>query len=125
MKKKPLSPHIQIYRPQITSVLSITHRFTGLLLVFGTVLFCFGFLALSLNASTWACFVQLYKCTGGKIWQWLLIFSLHYHALNGIRHLLWDAGFGFEIKTVKQTGLITIFLSILLTLLFYFYCSPF
>jgi succinate dehydrogenase / fumarate reductase cytochrome b subunit len=125
MHNRPLSPHIQIYRPQITSILSITHRFTGIALVCSTLLFCAGFFAFSLGEPTWQMFTKLWKLAGGKIWQWPLIYSLHYHALNGIRHLMWDIGYGYDIRTVKKTGIAILILSFILTVLFGYFCSTF
>ncbi len=122
MIKRPLSPHIQIYRPQITSILSILHRFTGVALVCGIVLFCIGFVAFATGETTWKSFTNVCTLFGGKFWQWPLIFSLHYHTFNGIRHLMWDIGYGFEIKTVTQTGIVTMILSLIATLLFALFC---
>ena len=123
MANRPLSPHIQIYRPQITSVLSILHRFTGIGLVCGIILFCIGFFTFTTSEAAWKEFITFWHLIGGKFWQWPLIFSLHYHTLNGIRHLLWDIGYGFEIKTVTQTGIITLALSLIATLLFALFCQ--
>ena len=125
MVNRPLSPHIQIYRPQITSILSILHRFTGIGLVFGVLLFCVGFVSFSISEAAWNEFITIWHSVGGKFWQWPLIFSLHYHSINGIRHLMWDIGYGFEIKAVTQTGIITIFLSFVTTLLFAYFCLIF
>ena len=122
MANRPLSPHIQIYRPQITSVLSILHRFTGIALACGIVLFCIGFIAFATSETAWRFFLMTWYSLGGKFLLWPLIFSLHYHTFNGIRHLLWDIGYGFEIKTVTQTGIITIILSLIATLLFAIFC---
>jgi succinate dehydrogenase / fumarate reductase cytochrome b subunit len=125
MSHRPLSPHIQIYKPQITSVLSILHRFTGIALVCGMIPFCLGFFAFATSEALWKEFIAFWHSIGGKIWQWGFIFSLHYHALNGIRHLLWDFGFGFKIKTVTLTGIITLILSVITTLAFAHYCFIF
>lgn len=125
MANRPLSPHIQIYRPQITSILSILHRFTGIALVCGVFLFCIGFASFTTSEAAWKEFTTIWCSIGGKFWQWPLIFSLHYHTLNGIRHLMWDIGYGFEIKTVTQTGVITLVLSLIATLLFAHFCLIF
>ncbi len=115
MDQRPLSPHISIYRPQITSVLSILHRFTGIGLVIGAVVFCIGFLAFALGESYWRFFCDAWHMIGGSLWQWCIIFSLHFHALNGIRHLFWDMGKGFELTTLTRTGYIVVGLSVFLT----------
>ena len=125
MANRPLSPHIQIYRPQITSILSILHRFTGIALVCGVLVFCIGFVSFTTSEAAWKEFITIWRSIGGKFWQWPLIFSLHYHILNGIRHLMWDIGYGFEIKTVTQTGVITLFLSLIATLMFAHFCLIF
>lgn len=115
MNKRPLSPHLSIYRLQITSVLSILHRFTGVGLVFGIGAFCAGFFMFALGEDYWDAFLHVWHCIGGSLWQWCIVFSLHFHALNGIRHLLWDMGLGFELKTVTRTGCRVVVLSLFLT----------
>lgn len=122
MVDRPLSPHLQIYRPQITSVLSILHRFTGIGLFCGVILFCVGFLAFTCGESSWKEFITIWHAIGGKFWQWCLIFALHYHTFNGLRHLLWDFGYGFELKTVTRTGVLTLILSLTATVLFAAFC---
>ena len=114
-RPRPLSPHLQVYRLQMTSVLSILHRGTGLLLVLGTVMIAFWVIALALGHSTFASY-QI--CLGSLVGKVLLVgwsFSLFYHGANGIRHLLWDLGWGYEIKRVYMTGWIVVLLSVVLT----------
>jgi len=114
--ERPLSPHLQIYKPQLTSVLSITHRATGLALSVG-ILFLIWFLAaaawsdgaFALAREFWGSWLGLF-CPFG--WS----FSLFYHLLNGIRHLAWDSGWGFELKTAYLTGWVVVAGSIALTL---------
>jgi succinate dehydrogenase / fumarate reductase cytochrome b subunit len=125
MKNRPLSPHLQIYKPQITSILSILHRFTGIALVGGIILFFVGFLSLVGGETSWSNFEAIYTLSGGKIWQWLLIFAFHYHAINGIRHLLWDLGWGFSIESVTKTGQLTILFSLFLTLFLYLFVNEY
>ncbi|MBT5432747.1 MAG: succinate dehydrogenase, cytochrome b556 subunit [Alphaproteobacteria bacterium] len=101
---RPLSPHLQVYRPQITSVLSIMHRATGIVLSLGTV---FLVLWLMAAASGPEAFELAQACAGSWLgYLFLFGFSvcLFYHLLNGIRHLFWDAGHGFELGTVTRTG---------------------
>ena len=105
---RPLSPHLTIYKPQITSVLSITHRLTGVALLIGAVLLA------------WWIVFNVYGCGScinplGKIFLFLWSLALYYHLLNGIRHLFWDMGKGFEIKTVNFTGVLVLILTIILT----------
>ncbi|MES2252930.1 MAG: succinate dehydrogenase, cytochrome b556 subunit [Pseudomonadota bacterium] len=123
MTNRPISPHIQIYRPQITSILSITHRFTGIALTLASCIFCVGLFSFALSETAWEMFISTCHLMGGKIWQWPLIFAVHYHAMNGIRHLAWDMGYGFNIKTVTQTSILVIILSIMATLSFAHFCS--
>jgi succinate dehydrogenase / fumarate reductase cytochrome b subunit len=114
--ERPLSPHLQIYKPQITSVLSITHRATGLALAFGTL-----FLVWFLAAASWSdgAFALAQGFWGSWLGQLCLFgwsLALFYHLLNGIRHLAWDAGLGFELKTVHITGWVVVIGSVVLTL---------
>ena len=112
---RPLSPHLQVYRWQITSVLSILHRGTGLFLVFGTVSIAFWVIALALDHNI---FVSYQAWLGSLFGKALLAgwsFSLFYHWANGIRHLLWDAGWGYEIERVYMTGWIVVSISVILT----------
>ena len=118
-RKRPLSPHLQIYRPQITSVLSISHRLTGLMLFLGAlVMFCW------LTAATLGS--DAYQIARGLINSWLgilllfgIVFSLWYHLANGIRHLFWDVGLGFELSTVQKSGVFVVVFSIIMTALTY------
>lgn len=102
--QRPLSPHLQIYRPQITSVLSITHRATGVVLAVGAL---FLVIWLVMAASGPESFQAAQACAGSWLGYLFMIgFSicLFYHLLNGIRHLFWDMGQGFELETVTRTG---------------------
>jgi len=114
--QRPLSPHLQIYQPQLTSVLSITHRATGLALAVGTVLLLWWLLAAASSADAFALAQAFWYSWIGRLlllgWTW----SLFFHLCNGIRHLCWDAGWGFEIKTVYLSGWIVVAASIVLTL---------
>ena len=112
---RPLSPHLQIYRPQITSVLSILHRLSGIGLGVGTLLLAYWLIAVAAGPGPFD-FAQ------GLIGSWvgivLLIgwtFALIYHFCNGIRHLFWDAGYGYELDTVYRSGWVVVLTSILLT----------
>jgi succinate dehydrogenase / fumarate reductase cytochrome b subunit len=101
---RPLSPHLQIYRRQLTSVLSILHRFTGIGLAVGLLyLVCW----LVAAASGLAAFDKLQTFNGTIIGRLLLFgwsVAFFYHLLNGIRHLAWDAGWGFELPTAYKSG---------------------
>lgn len=116
-ENRPLSPHLQIYRPQLTSVLSILHRLTGIALVAGTLLLVWWLVAVAAGP---AAFETVQGFIGSWFGRALLLgwsYALFYHLANGIRHLAWDAGWGFELKTVYLTGWTVIWASVVLTLL--------
>lgn len=102
--KRPLSPHLQVYKPQITSVLSITHRLTGIALSLGTVLFVYWLVSAALGPQAYATAQGLI----GSFIGYVLLFgwsaALFYHLCNGIRHLMWDTGRGFAIAEVERSG---------------------
>lgn len=110
---RPLSPHIGIYKPQITSILSISHRITGLSLYVGALLLAWWIVANIYGCAS--CINPLISSQFGKIIIVLWSFALFYHMLNGVRHLFWDMGKGFEIKTVNTTGIIVVVGAIALT----------
>lgn len=103
-KKRPLSPHLQVYRWQITNTLSILHRLTGIGLYFSFILLVTWLGSLAYGESCYQEFISMLESAFG---QAILLFSLlgfYYHFANGIRHLTWDAGYGFSIKAVTVTG---------------------
>jgi succinate dehydrogenase / fumarate reductase cytochrome b subunit len=115
VRDRPLSPHLQIYRPQITSVLSITHRASGLVLSAGAVLLVLWLVA---AASGERGFAIAQECAGsapGYLFLFAFSLALFYHLLNGIRHLFWDMGAGFELETVTRTGWAVVVGTVLLT----------
>jgi succinate dehydrogenase / fumarate reductase cytochrome b subunit len=106
--RRPLSPHLQVYKPQITAVLSILHRITGVGLVIGTGLLVFWLMAV---ASGPAAFADAQAFFGSIIGRFLLFcwtLTLFYHFCNGIRHLAWDLGYGYDLETVRRTGWLTV-----------------
>jgi succinate dehydrogenase / fumarate reductase, cytochrome b subunit len=114
---RPLSPHLQIYRLQITSVLSISHRLTGLALSVGTLLLVWWLVALARGPDA---FARAQSFVGSWLGRVLLLgwtFSLFFHLANGIRHLCWDAGYGFEIKTATVSGWVVVTASVALTVI--------
>ena len=117
IKQRPVSPHIQIYRPQLTSLLSILHRATGLFLVLGLIVICSWLVCVALGEESFRLFNSMGSTLVGKILSLGLVFSLVYHSFNGIRHLVWDFGYGFELKSVYLSGGIVFLLSIVVTLL--------
>lgn len=114
---RPLSPHIQIYRWQWTMTLSILHRITGVALALGTLLLVWWLVA---AASDPAYFALVQDYVGHWLGRLLLFgwsFALFYHLVNGIRHLLWDAGWGLELPTAHATGIAAFAAAVVLTLL--------
>jgi succinate dehydrogenase / fumarate reductase cytochrome b subunit len=116
-RERPLSPHLQIYRPQLTSVLSITHRATGLALILGTLVLVYWLLAAASGADSYASAQALLGSWLGRIVLLGFSFALFYHLCNGIRHLFWDAGLGFELKTAYASGHAVVIVSILMTVI--------
>jgi succinate dehydrogenase / fumarate reductase cytochrome b subunit len=119
---RPTSPHIGIYRKQITSVLSILHRLTGVALYFGAILLVVFLVAISYypKGNGGFNFGELHNLLASCLGQTLLFgwsFAFFFHLLNGIRHLFWDMGKGFEITSINKTGWLVVVFSILLNLL--------
>jgi succinate dehydrogenase / fumarate reductase cytochrome b subunit len=114
---RPLSPHLQIYKPQLTAVLSIAHRASGIFLVIGTLLLVYWLTALAEGQDSYAQAQAFLGSTLGRLILFPWVFALFYHLCNGIRHLFWDMGAGFEISTVYASGKIVVVTSIALTLI--------
>lgn len=115
--KQPLSPHLQIYKPQITSVFSITHRATGVFLGLGALLLCAWLVALAGGEQHFNPAQSHVNAWYGKILLAALVFSLYYHLCNGIRHLFWDLGLGLDISTTYKSAYATLITASALTLL--------
>jgi len=113
--ERPLSPFTTIYRWQITMTLSILHRITGVILAIGAFGVAWWLLAVSASAQRYAQFVDLAGSMPGKIVLAGFSYCLMYHLLNGLRHLLWDSGRGFEIPQFYKTGWTVVVLSFVLT----------
>ena len=114
---RPLSPHLQVYKPQLTSVLSISHRATGIALAVGTLVIVYWLMALAGGPES---YLRAQLLLGHWFVELLLFgwtFALYYHLANGIRHLVWDAGFGFEIESVYRSGRLVVAAAAVLTLL--------
>ena len=114
---RPLSPHLQVYKPQLTSVLSIFHRGTGVVLAIGSILVAYWLSAIATGPEAYATASAILGSFLGKLilfgWTW----ALFYHLCNGIRHLLWDSGFGFDLPTTYLSGKIVLGTSVVLTVL--------
>ena len=115
--QRPLSPHIQIYRWQLPMVLSIIHRATGIALAVGMLVLVYWLLAAASGAEAYASAQQLLGSWIGRIVLLGFSFALFFHLCNGIRHLFWDAGVGFEIKTAYASGTAVVLVSIALTII--------
>ena len=116
MTNRPISPHLQVYKPQLTSVLSILHRITGVALAVGTILLVYWLIAAASGPEAFASAEALIGSWLGRILLFGWTFALYFHLSNGIRHLFWDAGFGFELKTVYASGWTVVALAAVLTL---------
>jgi succinate dehydrogenase / fumarate reductase cytochrome b subunit len=117
--KSPLSPHIQIYRWHISSLVSITHRITGIINIAVISLICLWVSLLLLGENKYEMINLLLHSSIGKFIILAITWSFSFHVLSEIRHLIMDFGYGFELKTTKITGLIVIVGSIILTIIFY------
>ena len=118
-KNNPLSPHLQIYKWQISSLLSITHRIVGVLNILAITLICFWILSLLLGAESYQAINIFFKSFFGKFLAVGLCWTFSFHILNEIRHLFWDLGYGFDLKIAKITGVSVLIGSFVLTVLFY------
>jgi succinate dehydrogenase / fumarate reductase, cytochrome b subunit len=103
-RARPLSPHLQVYKPQLTSMLSIAHRISGAALCAGAVLTSLGLLALADGYDSWMSFRAHLGSWYGKLIVIGFALAFVYHWLNGLRHLGWDAGYGLDIKQTYTTG---------------------
>lgn len=114
-RARPLSPHLQVYRWQITMLMSILHRATGVVLAVGAFGIAWWLLAVAAGGETYANAAALIGSAPGQLALGAFSVCLVYHLLNGIRHLLWDAGYGFEMPKVYVTGWSVFVLSVLIT----------
>ena len=117
--KRPLSPHIQIYKWHISSLVSISHRITGIINIIAITLICLWASLLFLAEENYETVELLMSSLIGKFVILGIIWSFSIQILSEIRHLIMDFGYGFELKTSRITGLIVIFGSIILTIVFY------
>ena len=117
--KAPLSPHIQIYRWHISSLVSISHRITGIINIIAITFICMFASLLVFGENKFELINLVLGSLIGKFIVLGITWSFSFQALSEIRHLIMDLGYGFELKTTKITGLIVIFGSIVLTVTFY------
>jgi succinate dehydrogenase / fumarate reductase, cytochrome b subunit len=115
VRGRPLSPHLSIYKWPVTMATSITHRMTGIAISAGMVLVAWGLIALASGPELYQPFTAALANPVGLIVLFGFLWSLTYHFLNGIRHLAWDLGYGFEVPTANRTGVFVMALSVLMS----------
>ncbi len=113
--ERPLSPHLQVYRPQLNSVMSISHRLTGLFLGAGAIFLSVWLVSLAGGPAQYDAVQAVAGSFLGKTVLFTWTFSIFYHLCNGIRHLFWDSGHGYELKSSHLSGWAAIIISALLT----------
>ena len=116
---RPLSPHLSVYRPEITSVLSILHRLSGLLLGLGMVVLAAFLAAAAAGPEAFALATSAVESLIGCLVLVAVSVAFFYHLANGVRHLFWDAGLGFELVNVRRSGWFVVALTVVLTVLFW------
>ena len=119
--KNPLSPHLQIYRWHVSSLLSITHRIAGVINLIALIFVFFWLITFSFGENNYQSFLLIINSFFGKFILIGFIWSMSFHLLSGIRHLFWDLGYGFEIKTANISGTIVIIFSLALTIIFWLF----
>ena len=118
-EKNPLSPHLQIYRWHLSMILSIAHRISGVVNSIAIILICLWTVSLLFGEENYEIIKVLFQSLVGKLLITSLSWSFSFHILSEIRHLIWDLGYGFDLKISKITGIITIIGSLALTILIY------
>ena len=117
LSQRPLSPHLQIYKPQITSVLSIIHRVTGIGLSIGIFFLLYWLGAIATSAQAYGEVLIFFKGYFGQVILGFCLLGFYYHLVNGIRHLAWDIGYGFSLKVVTITGWLAVVSAVVMTLM--------
>ena len=118
-EKNPLSPHLQIYRWHLSMILSIAHRIIGVVNSIAIILICLWTISLLFGEENYEIVKILFQSLFGKLLITSLSWSFSFHILSEIRHLIWDLGYGFDLRISKITGIITIIGSLALTILIY------
>ena len=117
--KNPISPHLQIYRWHISSLLSITHRIVGVINLLALILMFIWVLTFNLGQSNYEFLLLAINSFFGKFILIGFVWSMSFHIFSGIRHLAWDMGYGFEIKTANISGILVILSSLVATIIFW------
>jgi succinate dehydrogenase / fumarate reductase cytochrome b subunit len=116
MSERPLSPHLQVYRLPFTAILSITHRFTGVALALGLVLWVVFLMAAAGGAESFATAQAVLDAWPGRLLLWAWLFALFFHLCHGVRHLVWDTVHGLDRETLTLHGIIELAAALMLTL---------
>ena len=119
-KSRPMSPHLQIYRPTISMVMSVMHRLTGLALYLGVGFLFFWFTSILLGQNFYLFFTKIMQSFIIQIVFFLFTWAFFHHMFGGIRHFIWDLGFGFDLKSVDILSSLTLILSFFSTILLFF-----
>jgi len=117
--KRPLSPHLMIYRLPLTGIVSITHRMTGVVLAMGLILYVASFFIILQGNDAYEQLQAILDYTIIRMAIWFFVYALFFHLCHGIRHLIWDVGEGFEKDQMDRNAIIELALSFILTLIFY------
>ncbi|RFB79307.1 succinate dehydrogenase, cytochrome b556 subunit [Methylovirgula sp. 4M-Z18] len=115
--RRPLSPHLQIYKPMLTMIMSIVHRITGAALYVGTLLLAWWLIALSIDSAAFASATWFLSSIVGELILFGFTWALFHHLLGGVRHIIWDAGRGFEPKEREFLAMATLVGGVVLTVL--------
>lgn len=121
IRPRPLSPHLQIYRWPVTMATSIVHRATGMALSAGTLIVAWWLIAIVMGPAQYDLFSIAVRSPLGQLVLLGFVWSLAYHLLNGIRHLDWDVGYGFDKHTASRTGVLVFTLSIFIAIAVFVY----
>ncbi len=114
--QRPLSPHLQVYTLPLTAVLSVMHRMAGAFLSLGAIAFTIWLVLASGDKETYDAFASVWNSWYAKILLYGWIAALYFHLANGVRHLFWDVGYGFELKTVDRSAIFVILFTIFMTM---------
>lgn len=114
-RERPLSPHLQVYRPQLTSVLSILHRLTGIGLSLGAVTLVIWLVALAAGGGVWSVVAAFLDSWIGRLFLMGWVWALFFHLCTGVRHLVWDTGRGLDLPCVYRSGYAALVVSTALT----------
>ncbi len=117
--KRPLSPHLMIYRLPLTGIISITHRMTGVILAIGLIAYVASFFIILQGNESYLNLQSFLDYSLIRISIWFFVYALFFHLCHGIRHLIWDVGSGFEKDNMDRNVFFELALSLVLTLIFY------